>query len=690
MQPPLPTGTLLQSRYRIVRLLGQGGFGRTYQAEDQGRFNESCAIKEFVPQQGKSQFSTKATQLFQREANILYQIQHPQIPQFKASFEVEQRLFLVQDYVEGLTYRELLNQRRSQNSFFSEAEVRQFLQQMLPVLAHIHAKGIIHRDISPDNIILRSRDRLPVLIDFGVVKEVVTRVHMATEATYHSTTVGKPGYAPSEQMQSGRAYPSSDLYSLAITAMVLLTGKEPQDLFDDVNLTWHWENFVSVSPGLAQVLNKATSYRPGDRYQSVSEMARALGAANQLVGAAMPPAGATPTPYPPAAPPPSQMRTVAVGRPYQPTTVATSSAASPSSPSTRSPVPSVLDDDEGSVWENPWAVGGLFLGFALVAFLGAWGLLAALNSNQQQTVQSTEEPRIDLTPDESTVPTTDPDPSADEAVTETTPQPAEYNQSLNLEPGQSRTVRGSLNANEILNYQVSAEAGQQLLTDLQGDNILMTVLDPEGNPVNAQAERVLGWTGELPVTGQYTIRLTPVEGVQNSRYRLRLSLEAAAPDEETPDENAPTDNTTQDADAEEPVQRRDTPREDTPSDDSEDTSVPEDTAPPEEAEAPSRRVRVSERRVRFPSGSDSILVADGAGPENSIRYVINLDAGETLTVSLQSGSGPATLSVLQNGNALPGAQSVRQWNGTVSDRGDYAIEVTSSENTQFTLSIEAR
>ncbi|MEM0982293.1 MAG: serine/threonine-protein kinase, partial [Cyanobacteria bacterium P01_H01_bin.58] len=203
MQPPLPIGTLLQSRYRVVRLLGQGGFGRTYQGEDQGRFNEPCAIKEFVPQQGEAQFSTKATQLFQREANILYQIQHPQIPQFRASFEVEQRLFLVQDYVEGLTYRDLLNQRRSQNSFFSEAEVRQFLQQMLPVLAHIHAKGIIHRDISPDNIILRNRDRLPVLIDFGVVKEVVTRVQMTTEATYHPTTVGKPGYAPSEQMQSG-------------------------------------------------------------------------------------------------------------------------------------------------------------------------------------------------------------------------------------------------------------------------------------------------------------------------------------------------------------------------------------------------------------------------------------------------------------------------------------------------------
>ncbi|MGD1860996.1 MAG: protein kinase, partial [Leptolyngbyaceae cyanobacterium] len=242
MYLPLPSGTVLQSRYRIIQLLGQGGFGRTYLAEDQGRFQERCAVKEFLPQQGED-FSSKSTELFQREATILYQIQHPQIPQFRATFEVEGRLFLVQDYVEGHSYRELLNQRRSQHPpSFSEAEVRQFLQQMLPVLAHIHAKGIIHRDISPDNILLRNRDRLPVLIDFGVVKEVVTRVQLSG-TTYNATTVGKPGYAPSEQMQSGRAYPSSDLYSLAVTAIVLLTGREPQDIFDDVNLSWHWQQY---------------------------------------------------------------------------------------------------------------------------------------------------------------------------------------------------------------------------------------------------------------------------------------------------------------------------------------------------------------------------------------------------------------------------------------------------------------
>ena len=116
--------------------------------------------------------------------------------------------FLVQDYVEGTTYRDLLNQRVAKGMTFSEAEVRQFLQQMLPVLAHIHSKGIIHRDISPDNIIQRGSDNLPVLIDFGVVKEVFTRIQMVgTPTPTHATSVGKLGYAPQRANSVGPGLP---------------------------------------------------------------------------------------------------------------------------------------------------------------------------------------------------------------------------------------------------------------------------------------------------------------------------------------------------------------------------------------------------------------------------------------------------------------------------------------------------
>ena len=158
LQPPLQLGTVLQNRYRVDRVLGQGGFGRTYLAEDLGRFNELCALKELIPAQADNYTLEKSQQLFQREAAILYQIQHPQVPQFRATFEEDRRLFLVQDYVAGKTYRTLLDEYQANGQTFSEAEVFHLLKQLLPVLAHIHARGIIHRDISPDNIILRESD----------------------------------------------------------------------------------------------------------------------------------------------------------------------------------------------------------------------------------------------------------------------------------------------------------------------------------------------------------------------------------------------------------------------------------------------------------------------------------------------------------------------------------------------------
>lgn len=234
MQPPILIGTVLQNRYRIIQILGQGGFGRTYLAEDQRRFNELCAIKELIPTTTGSFAWEKAQELFHREAAILYQIENPQIPKFREKFEQDQRLFLVQDYVAGKTYRDILTQRQALTQAFTESEVLQLIVSLLPVLEHIHGRGIIHRDISPDNIILRDSDSKPVLIDFGVVKELATRLQ-SPEMTTPVTTVGKLGYAPSEQMQTGRAYASSDLYALAVTAIVLLTGKKHQNYLMRIN-----------------------------------------------------------------------------------------------------------------------------------------------------------------------------------------------------------------------------------------------------------------------------------------------------------------------------------------------------------------------------------------------------------------------------------------------------------------------
>ncbi|BAZ04762.1 serine/threonine-protein kinase [Calothrix sp. NIES-3974] len=285
--PSIQPGLTLGERYLIVRQLGQGGFGRTYLAEDINRFRELCVLKEFSPQVQTAYVLQKAEELFQREATVLYQLQHPQIPRFRELFRTKQAdkeyLFLVQDFVEGQTYNTLLRQRLSQGLRFSEAEVKQLLQQILPVLEYIHGVGVIHRDISPDNLILRSSDQLPVLIDFGGVKQVAATVVALQNAnpdgsvsSSPGTRLGKIGYAPPEQMQTGIAEPHSDLYALAATVLVLLTGKSPQELIDTYNLRWQWHNIIDLSPSFTAILDRMLSPIPTDRFQSARQVIQAL------------------------------------------------------------------------------------------------------------------------------------------------------------------------------------------------------------------------------------------------------------------------------------------------------------------------------------------------------------------------------------------------------------------------------
>ncbi len=273
-QPPLAIGTLLLKRYQLLQVLGQGGFGRTYLAQDHHRFSEYCVLKEFFPADSDPAFLAKARSLFQREARVLYDLRHPQIPEFREQFEFDQRLFLVQQHVPGKTYAQLLQERLADGSRFSEVEIRQFLSQTLPVLTYLHQHHIIHRDIAPDNIIQRETDHLPVLIDFGAVKELARC--MSQPAGIAPTLIGKPAYAPPEQMQTGKAQPSSDLYALAATAIVLLTGKPPDQLYDAYNCRWQWQETITVSRELTDWLNQMLHPRPEARFHSAVAALSAL------------------------------------------------------------------------------------------------------------------------------------------------------------------------------------------------------------------------------------------------------------------------------------------------------------------------------------------------------------------------------------------------------------------------------
>ena len=262
---------LLDNRYRPIKFLGEGGFGRTFQAVDEKRLNTPCVIKQFLPQQAGSGALQKATELFQQEAKRLQELgKHPQIPDLEAFFSQDSRLYLVQDFIDG---QNLLQEFQNQGTL-NEPQIRNILIELLPVLQFIHDNKVIHRDIKPENII-RSKNGKLFLIDFGVSKEtsgsILTRV---------GTTVGTPGYAPPEQLR-GVAYHNSDLYSLAVTCVRLLTGHfqksdSSDELFDTNTMEWQWRKYVSLSEELTTLLETMLQDIPAKRYQSATEVLAAL------------------------------------------------------------------------------------------------------------------------------------------------------------------------------------------------------------------------------------------------------------------------------------------------------------------------------------------------------------------------------------------------------------------------------
>ncbi len=279
------TKMFLRDRYHLIRSLGEGGFGRTLIAVDTDRRNTQCVIKQFLPVQQGSGALQKCIQLFEQEADLLEKLgKHPQIPDLLAFFEQEGILYLIQEFIPG---QNLLAELQ-QSGRLSETQVKNFLLEILPVLDFIHKKSVIHRDIKPENIIRRS---IPldaaiysqvsnlVLIDFGVSKQVSTTV-----MTKLGTGVGTPGYAPPEQMRGG-FHPSGDLYSLAVTAIRLLTGVLPterngsvvDEIFNLNSLSWVWKEWlqkkgISVNRDLAKVLDKMLQDRIDDRFSSAQEV----------------------------------------------------------------------------------------------------------------------------------------------------------------------------------------------------------------------------------------------------------------------------------------------------------------------------------------------------------------------------------------------------------------------------------
>ncbi|MEH2434453.1 MAG: IMS domain-containing protein [Nostoc sp.] len=272
----MQTPTVLNNRYRVIRVLASGGFGETFLAEDtQMPSGRRCLIKKLKPVANNPQIYQLVQERFQREAAILEELGDgcSQIPKLYAYFLENDEFFLVQEYIES----ETLQQKLQQQGVLSESSVKEIIRSILIILDYVHSKRIVHRDIKPENILIRHADGKPVLIDFGAVKETMGTLMSASGNSSRSIVIGTPGFMPSEQ-SAGRPVFASDLYSLGLTAIYLLTSKLPQQLETDPatgDLLWR-QYALNVSPSFATFLDKAIAFHPDARYSSAKEMLDSL------------------------------------------------------------------------------------------------------------------------------------------------------------------------------------------------------------------------------------------------------------------------------------------------------------------------------------------------------------------------------------------------------------------------------
>lgn len=264
-------GTLLHNRYRIVKVLAQGGQSETFVAEDTHLpGHPECVVKRLKTANKDPERLANAKRLFEREAHVLQTQICPrfdQIPKLLAYFELEGEFYLIQELIRGHT----LSTEMPNGSRWSEARVLELLRDILWILNFIHNQGMIHRDLKPDNLIRRSRDHKLVLIDFGAVKTCLWE-----EERGSTLAIGTLGYMPFEQAM-GQPVPASDLYALGMIAIQALTGVPPRQLpkVDDGEVCWR-EQAPAVSEGLAEILTRMVRYRPQQRYQTAMEVLEAL------------------------------------------------------------------------------------------------------------------------------------------------------------------------------------------------------------------------------------------------------------------------------------------------------------------------------------------------------------------------------------------------------------------------------
>ncbi|MCC3586009.1 protein kinase [Microcoleus sp. PH2017_30_WIL_O_A] len=272
---------LLKGRYRVFHTLGQSIACRTFLAADEDQpAQPRCVIQQFCgPMPSIADGQHQFNRTFLGSASVLDKLgKHQQIPKLLASFEVEGCQYLVQEYIEGRN----LGDRLSEKGVFKEIHIWYLLSELLPVLEFVHENQLIHRDIKPSNIVHRKSSQTSaaivgkehldsweeesglVLVDFG------SAIPANSGPLKTETVTGSAEYAAPEQIK-GEAIKSSDIYSLGVTCIHLLTGMSPFDLFDIKADAWAWRDYlkVPVSARLGRILDKMVQREPSKRYRSI-------------------------------------------------------------------------------------------------------------------------------------------------------------------------------------------------------------------------------------------------------------------------------------------------------------------------------------------------------------------------------------------------------------------------------------
>ncbi|MBU7584645.1 MAG: CHASE2 domain-containing protein [Nostoc sp. TH1S01] len=263
------SGKILAGRYKIVKVLGSGGFSETYIAEDMHRPGyPHCVVKQLKPANTQAKSLELARRLFNSEAETLEKLgTHNQIPQLLAYFEQDDEFYLVQEYVIG---HSLIKELPSGQGL-GETTVIAIIRELLQILVFVHENNVIHRDIKPSNIIRRHADNKLVLIDFGAVKEVSIPQLENSEQAPFTIGIGTRGYAPSEQC-FGRPQYNSDIYAIGMIGIRALTGIAPHEMNRNEDGEWQWKHQAVVSNALAEILSKMVLDDFKQRYQSATEV----------------------------------------------------------------------------------------------------------------------------------------------------------------------------------------------------------------------------------------------------------------------------------------------------------------------------------------------------------------------------------------------------------------------------------